>query len=92
MKAVTSLALENVPYNEATKDDPEEIVLETVQHIAEHSGEKWVDQAALKLEIANSNGVTKRTVHKWIAGMVKEKKLSKRIDEKNQSKQWVAIL
>ena len=91
MKSVTSLALESVPYNEATKDDPEEIVMETVQHIAEHSGEKWVDQAALKLEIAISKGVTKKTVHNWIAGMVAGNKLSKRIDEKNQSKQWVAI-
>ena len=66
-------------------------MLEKVKEMATHIGNKWVEQAALKLEIAVSNGVSQKTAHNWITGMVIGNKLDKKIDDKNHKKQWVAL-
>lgn len=91
MKPTQSVALEKVEFEEAKKPSKEELVLEKVKEMATHIGNKWVEQAALKLEIAVSNGVSQKTAHNWITGMVIGNKLDKKIDDKNHKKQWVAL-
>ena len=91
LKPVSSIALEKVPFAERQASTPDEIVTEAIKEIVDLTGDKWVQQAALKLEISVSKGVTQKTVHNWIAGMVAGNKLDKKIDDKNQSKQWVAL-
>jgi len=91
MKPTQSVALERVEFEETKKPSKEELVLEKVKEMATHIGNKWVEQAALKLEIAVSNGVSQKTAHNWITGMVIGNKLDKKIDDKNHKKQWVAL-
>jgi len=91
LKPVSSIALEKIPFAERQASTPEEIITEAIKEIVELTGDKWVQQAALKQEISVSKGVTQKTVHNWIAGMVAGNKLDKKIDDKNQSKQWVAL-
>ena len=91
MKPTSSVALEMVPYEERKDIAPDEIIIDKINEFAELTGDKWVQQSALKREIAISKGVSQRMVHNWIAGMVAGNKLDKKIDDKNQSNQWVAV-